>query len=353
MSYVDGWAAINLEMPKRVPRTEFSAAEYHWELVRVVTGMDVGVKSPIDVQQKATQAFIRAWNYDFYLQLLIGPDEFGAVRTNMGHAVYAVEGIDFDDNIQCPFTKPEEVLAFDPWEVYGKRDRKEITHRFNKHCKELHEKYPDLVSATGIYITLITGLIYIFGWEMLLTAIGIDPERFGDMVNRYASWIQQYYDALAESDASVIWSHDDMVWSNGPIFHPDWYRTYVFPNYKKFWRPLIENGKKILYVCDGDYTQFVDDIADCGAHGFWFEIFTDLKYIAENYGQTHFMMGNADTRILLSGTKEQIRAEVERCLNIGKKCPGYFMSVTNHIPPNIPVKNALYYNQVYEELNRR
>ena len=25
MSYEDGWAAINLQMPKRVPRTEYSA----------------------------------------------------------------------------------------------------------------------------------------------------------------------------------------------------------------------------------------------------------------------------------------------------------------------------------------
>jgi len=35
---------------------------------------------------------------------------------------------------------------------------------------------------------------------------------------------------------------------------------------------------------------------------------------------------------------------------LGKDCPGYFMSVTNMIPANTPVENALYYNEVYEEL---
>ena len=64
-------------------------------------------------------------------------------------------------------------------------------------------------------------------------------------------------------------------------------------------------------------------------------------------------IGNADTRILLSGTKAEIRAEVERCMAIGKNCPGFFMAVGNHIPANTPVENALYYNQVYEELSRR
>ena len=33
MSYVDGWSAINLEMPDRVPRTEYSA-DMHWDLIK-------------------------------------------------------------------------------------------------------------------------------------------------------------------------------------------------------------------------------------------------------------------------------------------------------------------------------
>ena len=69
--------------------------------------------------------------------------------------------------------------------------------------------------------------------------------------------------------------------------------------------------------------------------------------------KTHVFIGNADTRVLLTGTKEQIRAEVERCMAIGKGCPGYFLAVGNQIPANTPVENALYYNEVYEELARR
>ena len=80
---------------------------------------------------------------------------------------------------------------------------------------------------------------------------------------------------------------------------------------------------------------------------------TSLETIAERYGQTHVIIGNADTRILLFGTKEEIRAEVERCLLVGRECPGFFMAVGNHIPSNTPVENALYYNEIYEKLSRR
>jgi uroporphyrinogen-III decarboxylase len=144
--------------------------------------------------------------------------------------------------------------------------------------------------------------------------------------------------------------HDDIVWSSGPFISPHWYREYVFPNYKKLFAPLLDAGKRIMYTSDGNYTAFVDDIAGCGVHGFALEPWTDMAYIAAKYGQSHVFIGNADTRILLSGTKVQIRAEVERCMAIGKGCPGFFMAVGNHIPANTPLESVLYYNQVYEEL---
>jgi uroporphyrinogen-III decarboxylase len=172
-------------------------------------------------------------------------------------------------------------------------------------------------------------------------------------VNRYADWVEQFYAAVADSEAEVIYSHDDLVWSEGAFIHPDWYRTYIFPNLKKLWAPLREAGKKILFVCDGNYTQFADDVAACGNHGFWFEIFTDLEYMTERFGETHFLIGNADSRVLTFGNRPAIRAEVERCMSAGKKCPGYFMCVSGHIPPNVPVENALYYNEVFEELRER
>ena len=62
-----------------------------------------------------------------------------------------------------------------------------------------------------------------------------------------------------------------------------------------------------------------------------------MSYIAEKYGKTHSFVGNADTRILLNGTREDIEREVKRCMDIGKNCPGFIMAVGNHIPANTPV----------------
>ena len=265
MSYEDGWAAINLEMPARIPRTEYSA-ERHWDLIQAVTGIQVGVDSPEEVQTQASAAFMRAWNYDFFWSTLISRDEFGDTRTDMGHAVYAAGGVDWRDTVTCPFTDPEQVLAFDPWEVLGPRDRAELTARFEAHYRGNCAAHDFGVNMTGIYVTFMSGFIDLFGWEMLLLAAGTDPERFGEMGNRYASWIQQYYDALAEADVPVVMMHDDIVWSSGPVLRPAWYREFVFPNYRKYVSPLLESGKRVMFCSDGDFTAFIDDIAAVGVH---------------------------------------------------------------------------------------
>jgi len=351
MSFENGWAAINLEMAPNVPRTEYSAHS-HWDLVNCVTGSAVSPASSAEEQQAARSAFVKAWDYGMLWAVRTNSQVLAKCRTDMGHAEFAAGGTDRRDTVYCPFSTPEEVLTFDPWAVYGGRDHAGLVRDYNAHYALQCKNYPDTVNMTGIYVSLMSGLIDIFGWDMMLMAMA-DAEEFGEMTTRYASWIQQYFNALADCDAPVVMIHDDIVWTSGPFCSPDWYRQFIFPNYKKLFAPLRESGKKLLYTSDGDYTIFIDDIADSGVNGFVMEPMTDMRYIAERYGTTHCFIGNADTRILLSGTREEIRAEVQRCMDIGKKCPGFIMAVGNHIPANTPVENALYYNEVYEELCRR
>jgi hypothetical protein len=315
--------------------------------------MNVTGQSDDETRRKASRAIRKAFNYDFIWSTLIGDGVFGEKRTDMGHAAYADGGGDFRDTGKPLYDDPEEALKMDPWELYGPVDMKKAAAGFNAAYKRGCEDEPDTVNMTGIYVTCVSGLIAIFGWDMLLTAAGTDPEAFGRLTNRYAGWIEQYFKALAESEAPVVMIHDDIVWTHGAFIHPDWYRRFVFPNYKKCFAPLHDAGKIIMYTSDGTYTQFVDDIAAAGVNAFVMEPTTDMAYIAEKYGKTHAFVGNADTRILLSGTKEDIRAEVKRCMDIGKKYPGFFMAVGNHIPANTPVDNVLYYNEAYEELSKR
>ncbi len=352
MGREDGWAAIQLEAPKRIPRIEFDA-QAHWALVTAVTGRKVAHESPPEEQKAASNAFVQAWDYAMLPSTHLHAPELDACRTHMGHAVYADGGVDYEPELKEAFTDPEDALRFDPWEAFGEKDHDALVARFQAEYARMEAEAPFVINSTGTYITLLTGAIYIFGWDMLLMMAGLDPDGFGALLGRYREWMQQYYDALAETDAPLIASHDDIVWTAGAIFEPAWYRKYIFPNLTKLYEPLKRAGKKVLFLSDGDYTEFIDDIAETGADGFFMEPLTDMQQVADRYGQTHFFIGNADTRILLSGDRAAIRKEVERCIAIGRECPGYFCGVTNMIPHNTPVESALYYNDVFMELRER
>jgi hypothetical protein len=202
---------------------------------------------------------------------------------------------------------------------------------------------PNQVFTAGYYKTIVSGAIEAFGWDMLLEAAAY-RERFDKVLESFYRLSLHHYQAWAKTSAPVFICHDDMVWSQGPFMHPDFYRSAIFPRYAKLWQVLHEAGKVVLYCSDGTWTEFVDDIAQAGADGFIFEPTTSLDYIVERYGKTHVIVGSkVDTRTLTFGTREQIRHEIDETLCLAKGCPGFMFAVGNHIPSNVPVDNALFY----------
>ena len=352
MAYKDAMDAIELRMPRHIPRTEYSASSY-WPLVARVTGIPVGEDSAEEEKKKAASAFEKAWDFGLNWSTLVFRDALTGPRTSMGHAAYRAGGADVDRNVACPFKSAREVLLFDPFEAYGARDIGALVRAFDEHYRRNCLDHPGQVNMTGIYITMMSGFIEIFGWTMLLEGLAEDADEFGRMADRYAEWIGQYFKALALCSSPVVMVHDDIVWTSGPFVQPSWYRKYIFPNYEKLFEPLHRAGKKVLFTSDGTYDAFVDDIASCGVNGFVMEPTTDMAGIARRYGRTHAIVGNADCRILSFGDRDDIRREVERCMTIGRDCPGFIMAVGNHLAPSVPVENALYYNECYLEMADR
>jgi len=343
VSYERGWDALNLRMPETIPHTEYCS---HPRLVEAVTGVDPRVDG------SAWLRFYELTDYDLMWSTNDGPGWQGR-QTSMGHAVFQEGGTDYDTNVFCPFATPDEVLAFRPAEEYGVPDVDERAAFFEQHWQAGQASHPMLVYTGGYYKTVFSACIQAFGWDMFLTAGGLDKVAFDKVLEGFLEISMANYRAWAKTSAPIFICHDDIVWTSGPVFHPDWYRRYVFPRYRQLFRVLKDAGKTILFCSDGDFTVFVDDIADAGADGFIFEPLTDLRYVVDRYGKSKVIIGNVDTRALTFGTESDVRAEVERCWELGRKCPGYFFAVGNHIPHNVPVQNGLCYLKLIEEYGRR
>ena len=345
MSLERGLSAIRLEMPDRIPHTEYLSNP---DVISRVTGIP---RDDPEWNAKAMREFVRIDDYDFIWRTDVPSSFTNTPRAWMGSARFS----DTQELEQAsyPFRTVEEVLAFDPVEHIGIPDKETLKVEFTRNVKATQEAFPGVVVPTGYYNTVFTWNIVSFGWELFMEAATTEPRRFNHVMDRFFEITKPIFEAGAEMDVPCFLCHDDIVWASGPVFRPEWYRQYVFPRMKKLWDPIREAGKPILFCSDGNFDEFVDDLVDCGANGFIFEPLTDLSKVAERYGKTHVIIGNVDVRVLMYGSHDDIYAEVKRCADIGRDLPGYFFAVGNHIPYNVPVENALYYFQVRDELSQR
>ena len=341
MSYSRGMQAIRLQAPDEIPHTQYIS---HLDYLAKITGLPADHP---DLGRKAAEVldFDFIWSTD-------GPALQGR-STDMGRAYWHERQKETDSRRQG-FTDVEEALDLDCVAEYGVPNLDEQVRKYQDwYRKAQREQFPFAVWPGGTYNTQMSFLIAAFGGEMLLTLAGLDRRRFTRVLDSWTEVIKVYYEAWARTDAEVILTHDDMVWTQGAFIHPDWYREVLFPHLKMLWGIVKRAGKKVLFCSDGNFTEFVDDLAEAGADGFIFEPLTDLDYVVKNYGQTHVIIGNADCRVLTFGTPDDVRREVRRVMDRGRDCPGYFFAVGNHIPANCPLENVAACLAAYFDCRKR
>jgi uroporphyrinogen-III decarboxylase len=117
--------------------------------------------------------------------------------------------------------------------------------------------------------------------------------------------------------------------------------------------PAREADKIIVIVSDGRFEELIPDLIALGIHGIQIDTSNDLQSVLERYGDDHAVVGNIDTQILTWGGYEEIKAEVGRCAELGKRYPGYMFKAAGDLPHNIPMANIEAYVELKRELGRR
>ena len=135
MSYQIGFDAIHLKPGPRLAHTEYCSNEQLMKAVRCESG----------------QAFEDAWELDLIWSNNDGPVPWAerGRTTDMGHAEFLEGGVDRRAAQACPFTNPEEVLAFDAVEEYGLPDYDELVTYYEAHYQEQQRARPNQVFTAG------------------------------------------------------------------------------------------------------------------------------------------------------------------------------------------------------------
>jgi len=282
-------------------------------------------------------------------------------------------GTGFTDNWEWGkgFSSIEDVLAYDPLAERDYRDQEILSdslnisfHDFSLPAKEMAKVFQVQINKqrelfgntalelTGFYNTLFMWPMLTFGWENLLLLCGAYPIEMKRLLAGFAQRSRRVFEAIALTNAPLVWSHDDICCTRGPTVSPNWLREFIYPYYEEFWAIVRNSGKKLLFISDGNVTSIADDIFALGADGIMAEPYTDWRELSRKHTDK-ILIGEGDCRILAREDPEEIRAMVRSMAETARNCPGYFMSIGNQINHVLTPQSIRIYFKAAEEFGNR
>ncbi len=177
------------------------------------------------------------------------------------------------------------------------------------------------------YGTLITRCTIEFGWEPFLMAAALAPDRFARILDAFGAASLAVARGWAQTDGvELIVIHDDIAGTRGLLLSPDFLRQYCLPWYKRIFAAIHERGRKVLFISDGRYLPFLDDLLTAEPDGLYIESSSmDPGEFMARAGRDKLYLLKTSNQNIDAGTPEDIRAELARLRELHQKYPGIFM----------------------------
>ena len=202
----------------------------------------------------------------------------------------------------------------------------------------------------------------LFGWvrnwmglEQVSYVVHDDPAWFEEMIETITDCITGVLERVLSSgvqfEAASMW--EDMCFNAGPLISPAHFKKYLVPNYRRISDLLLKHGVDILYLdSDGDISRLVPLWLEGGVNtmmpmetGVWG---ADVIQYRKEYGKDLRMFGGFDKRILTS-TFPRIAYEVRRLAPLVEE-GGYIPFCDHQVPPDVPLRNYVYFFQHAREV---
>ncbi|HHV63375.1 MAG TPA: hypothetical protein GXX51_12165 [Firmicutes bacterium] len=251
--------------------------------------------------------------------------------------------------------------------ISGREDFAEIRKRLNPDSVDRYpidlQDFAQTIATRDYPIGVWAGSL--FGWIRNWMGLeGISYALYDDLafVEEMMEYITDFMEAILNKlliqigpvDFALFW--EDMACKSGPLISPKHFRMLMVPRYERLTALLRRYGIDIILVdCDGDCEPLIDLWLEGGVTGIYpLEVAAgmDPVVLRKRYGKDLMMIGGIDKRALAKGRKE-IEAEVIPKIEFLADAGGWIPSVDHLVPPDVPLKNYLYYLQLVREIGNR
>ena len=256
------------------------------------------------------------------------------------------------------YSGPEDVVAYidalpDPETLERDFDYDDTYREFVADVRWKQEDLGDDILWLPIFRTCMFNWHVQFGNENFFLALGLYPEAMGrlfDYIGEVARLDNRMRaDVLRDEGLPLsMFNGVDLCDNRGPIVSPELLRKIYFPNLKRSLQPLVDAGVTVIWHSDGYIVPLLEDLIDCGARGFQgFQeetgvVLADLPKLKLPTGRKPALWGSMSVaRTLPAGTVEDVKREVERCVDVLGPGGGHFLGPANTIGPEVPHENLI------------
>lgn len=160
--------------------------------------------------------------------------------------------------------------------------------------------------------------------------------------------------ALREVEVDAFIFNEDFACKGGPLISPTIYSTFLQPRYERIIGYLRKHGVKVIELdSDGNTEALIPLFIETGIDAHWpleAAAGMDPVNIRRKYGEKLALYGGIDKRELTkdkSSIEREVNKKISTMLELGG---GYVPTVDHTLPPDIPLKNFLYYLELKRKI---
>ena len=190
---------------------------------------------------------------------------------------------------------------------------------------------------------------FLRGTENLMLDMAAEPEMAHYIMDRFTEFYLEYFDRMLSAAAGridILRQADDLGTQRSLFFSAEMFRTFIKPRIAKVVDMAHSHNVKFMFHSCGAVRPLIEDLIEIGV-----DILDPLQAAADGmdpqqlkdaYGDRICLHGGICTQYLLPrGTADEVRAEVDRRVEILGKGGGYILAPCHVLQTDVPTENIL------------
>ncbi len=156
-------------------------------------------------------------------------------------------------------------------------------------------------------------------------------------------------DALLSTRTGLSYSEASVSCS---VISPKIYREFIKPYHEEIVNYFQEKKASVTFHVCGYIDPIMEDLVEVGMAALSLDSATSLEKFVDTSQRKVLVIGNVSTNVFERGRREEIEAEVRRCLDTAASSAAFILSSGCEVPPKAPLESVDYFMEAARKYGR-